>query len=95
MDGDFFCSSEFNDKKKMKNLFKNKTHANNIGDSQTERTKYFQKASNIILEKNNSYGDRTKVFDISDKRKISNGNAGKNNSKTNYAYQSNEFIQTT
>jgi len=91
MDEDFFCSSEFNDKKKMNNLFKSKMHANNIVDSQTERTKYFQKAYNIILEKNNSYGDRTKVFDISDKPKISNGN---DNSKTNYAYQSNEFIQT-
>jgi hypothetical protein len=85
MDEDFFCSSEFDSKKKTKIYFKSK---NNIADIQTERANYFQKAHDIILEKNNSYSDRAKVFDISDKPKISS-----DNSKTNYAYQSNEFIQ--
>jgi len=108
MDEDFFCSNEFNDKKSGIPLSNAKKLSHNIVDIEMDKAKYFQSVSNVILNKDNSYRNKARLSIQNDKaptfdrrKSLFYANANEknkneiNNSKINFAFQSNEFTDKT
>jgi hypothetical protein len=99
MDEDFFCSSEFSGKKSGIQLLNTKKTSHKIGDIEMDRVDYFKKLSSVVLDKNSSYTNQVQVINVEDReqtldiRKFHNRNEKNceiNNSKINFAYQSND-----